>query len=171
MLSSDINHGEVRRQCSFPFLPFLFSFPPLRTKEQQCLNTTLFSKAELYVNNKECITVSAEANITEVALGLRHLVNQHSIQWCEIDGCRDIAMDAVNKVKREQDRKNDCMRRIEEITHAPQPRTRGAPQCLAVTLVRHCEVYYVVWHQTEDCRCKAYMEVSHLNAAQNERQF
>ncbi|VDO57834.1 unnamed protein product [Haemonchus placei] len=43
------------------------------------LNTALSSRAEVYVNYKECVTILAEANITEVALPFKHLVNQHTI--------------------------------------------------------------------------------------------
>ncbi|XGW34479.1 hypothetical protein V3C99_018409 [Haemonchus contortus] len=74
------------------------------------------------------------------------------------ENARDIfyaILDAVNNIKRKQDRMEDRLRRIDERTHALEVWTQramevprpDAPQCPTVAPIRYCEVCYVVGHQ------------------------
>ncbi|EYC38590.1 hypothetical protein Y032_0707g1698, partial [Ancylostoma ceylanicum] len=45
------------------------------------LNSTSPTKSEICVNYKECVTISADVNVSEITLPFKYLVNQHIVQW------------------------------------------------------------------------------------------
>ncbi|EYC05914.1 hypothetical protein Y032_0079g1255 [Ancylostoma ceylanicum] len=45
------------------------------------LNSTSPTKSEICVNYKECVTIPADVNVSEITLPFKYLVNQHIVQW------------------------------------------------------------------------------------------